>query len=357
MAYWKVVPCLLEDDEIWQQWSHLAEQYHDNNPMLHSLFVKGLLAFFPEKIYCARLYDENPAINGLDSGDNAALEEPKLIMLLQYLGNGKWRTYKPSQAQTALLVMASDTVISWQGLFAALPHLALYLDVYALDSRDHAELISSLPAHITSHAATNMTIDVEGDFEDYWSARPKSLKSNIRRYLKRLERDNLKLSIESLDQDEALKFGVDQYGMLESQGWKGRAQTALHPGNVQGAFYRELLSSFGKDGQALVFELRLGETLVASRLCVFNQHIFIMLKTTFDEDFRRHAVGRILLYFVIKHVFDNKLTKTIDFYTNATRDQLDWSSNRREMVNATLYRYKWLDFGVAKVKSLRARLA
>jgi len=41
-----------------------------------------------------------------------------------------------------------------------------------------------------------------------------------------------------------------RYGILESAGWKGKSGTSIHPENIQGAFYDEVLQSFAPNRQA-----------------------------------------------------------------------------------------------------------
>ena len=64
----------------------------------------------------------------------------------------------------------------------------------------------------------------------------------------------------------------------------------------------------------------------------------VILKTTYDEEFSNYATGRILLYRTAQHVFENRISSRIDFYTNATRDQLEWATGSREMYNLSIYK-------------------
>ncbi|WP_169076374.1 GNAT family N-acetyltransferase [Thalassotalea algicola] len=330
------------DGDLWQDWQQLAEKAHNNNPMLHHLFVQKIAKYFPANIFVAKATNTQNDIIAL--------------MLLEPCRKGKWRIFKPSQAQAALVVVLAGERLQLKGLFSLLPDFVYQIDMHSLDPREHKILIEALPEHAVSIAATNITIEVQGNFDSYWEKRIKVLKKNMRRYHNRIDKEQGTLTVDIYSLVQDVSDGVDRYGMIESRGWKGKIGTALHPGNTQGAFYRELMKDFAKDKNALVIELKLGGNIVASRLCLFNQDILVILKTTYEESYKRFAVGKVLLYHLVKYIFDHKLTNTIDFYTNANRDQVDWSSEQRTMLNATLYRYKWLDALVSTIKKVRFKV-
>ncbi len=56
---------------------------------------------------------------------------------------------------------------------------------------------------------------------------------------------------------------VEEYGRLETAGWKSGGGTAIAPDNIQGRFYRAMLERFAARGAARVFRYRLGDKTVA----------------------------------------------------------------------------------------------
>ncbi len=327
--YWQVE--LIDDclDEIWLDWEELVSCYHLNNPMLDTMFVKQLIKYFPEKIYVAKAFCNK--------------QQLQAIVLLTVEKAGVWKIYKPSQAQTALAVMSNDAELDVKQLMTKLPKFCIKINFLALDKREHSPLIKALPNVLITKSATNITVNVHGDFDHYWDNRIKGLKKNMRRYHNRIEKEVGKLLFVVKSSPLEVQKGVDNYGMIESRGWKGKIGTALHPGNKQGEFYRTLLMDYSKQEQSLVFELILDNQVVASRLCLLNQNMLVILKTTYEESFKRFAVGKVLLYYVIQYIYTHKLSQVIDFYTNANRDQIDWSTEQRDMLNASCYRLDWLN--------------
>ena len=82
--------------------------------------------------------------------------------------------------------------------------------------------------------------------------------------------------------------------------------------------------------------------LFRSRLCIKNKSMMIILKTTYDEDKSRFAPGRILLYLVLEREFNLRRIKTIEFYTNATEDQVAWSTGQRSISNVLIFRNSFI---------------
>lgn len=308
--------------DIWEDWNRLNREYNASHPMMDSRFVAKLVQFFPAKIdvLVATHENETVALVLVESGKH-------LITTL----------YRPSQIQLALAVVPGRSSSLFDQILSCMPWTVMRLDLYSLDPLYHASLMSEMEADLES-GAVNMVIEIGDDFSDYWSKRPKNLRKNISRYTNRINRDFGGFHLDVITGKDAIGAAVERYASIESRGWKGKAGTALHPGNVQGDFYRDVMQDFASVGEAFIFELYLAEQLVASRLCIASKEQLIILKTTYDEEFSNYATGRILLYETIRYVFETRISSRIDFYTNATREQLEWATGSRVMYNLSMYR-------------------
>src|SRR5690606_11595950 len=83
---------------------------------------------------------------------------------------------------------------------------------------------------------TTISVSCDGGFESYWSARPRDLRQNVRRYLKRAEQEQGAVRFVVHKRPDEIASAVERFGVLESAGWKGAKGTALHPDNEQGRF-------------------------------------------------------------------------------------------------------------------------
>jgi len=323
--HWLLYPIEHYPGDLWSDWQGLAVRHHAANPMLDAKFVKRLVKYFCDM---ARMH----VLVGKQDGGT------EVLTLVEPTGLGRWSIFRPAQAQLALLVCSPSLSFDLANMLVAFPRLCIRLDAFALDPREHAPFFSDSLVAERASGARNICIDVTGGFDSFWENRSRNLKKNIRRYRNRLndELGDLRMLVARTPTD--VSSATDRYGILESKGWKAQIGTAVHPGNIQGAFYRSLMVEMAADSRAYAFELYAGDLLLASRLCVSSDEMLVILKTTFDEQLKRYAAGRILLHDVLQYVFENKLARVVDFYTNATDDQMEWATSSRSMSHASIYR-------------------
>ncbi len=318
---WQLESLSNQGNRFWQDWDRLNHRYHSGHPMLDSRFVSALLTYFPKSV---------DALCGYSNGERVT------ILLVERTGGAVRKLYKPSQAQLALALMPEE-VMDIPRMLKALPDSVGRLDFFALDPTYHAGMLRQSVSD-RQPAALNMIVSTSGAYANYWQDRPKQLKKNAAKYRRRLEADYETVEFRASQRQADMHYGVARYGFVESSGWKGEKGTALHPANPQGNFYRKIMSDFAYTDQALIAELWAEDKLVASRLCIYTSDLFIILKTTYDQSFSAYSVGRLLLENTIRWVFDSSMSPDIDFYTDASRDQLHWSTGTRQLENLSCYR-------------------
>lgn len=329
----RLSPLAEVSSRFWEDWDTLNTDYGNRHPLLQARMVRLLTEHFPSGLdVLSIMQDGSPAALMLVKKPAKKLTKAPRLIRAGYL---------PAQSQIALAQVHPDCVNLSQKLFQALPLTSQRFDLLFVDSLHQSRLAEAEGAE-RSTRALDMAISLNGDFEDYWNTRPKTLKKNISRYKNRVKREIGDLRFEVVRDPETVLTAVDRYGILESEGWKGANGTALHPDNKQGRFYRALLHEYATTDEAIVFELYHQDRLVASRLTVHNARMLVILKTTFSEDYKRHAVGRLLLYKVIEHLFAEGNMEQIAFYTNATPEQLEWATESRPTYNISFYRYPCL---------------
>ncbi len=320
MAKWRRYP-FDNSEQFWAEWDQLNSLYNQSHPMLDSVFVRALIKYFPEKldVLCCQ---EN--------------QKTRALLLVHSSGWGVTHVFAPSQTRISLCLVPSTVNIS--ALLSALRFRHWRLDCLFIDPLfQRSMLLDGQPGAVKTVSATNMDISISGDFEQYLSSLSRKLRKDFRRFLKKSDENFDSVDFRVIEQPREVVRAVADYGVLESRGWKGDGGTAIHPDNVQGQFYQEVMAGFAADDQAIVFELSSGERLLASRLCIYNIDRMVALKTTFDEELKEYAFGKILLYKVVQYLFENKTTKRLDFYTNATQDQLRWASEQRLQYHVSFY--------------------
>jgi CelD/BcsL family acetyltransferase involved in cellulose biosynthesis len=303
-------------------WDALNQRQFQSNPMLDSRFVGGLLRHFGDG-------SERLCVLQADG-------EPQAMCLLRPKGLGIWTTFLPAQAQIGL-VLINDA--QWvRPLIRRLPGIVGQMDFLCHDPAFGAVTVPDSSDHSAQEHALTMSIRLDGDFESYWTKRSKKLQTNMRRYERRLDEDNLPVRFVSVTDPDTIGAAVARYAALEAKGWKGTEGTAIGSDNVQGRFYDEVLCAFCSSGGATVYELWFGDQLAASRLVIASATMLVMLKTTYDEAFEKYAPGRLLLRSVVEHAFKSLPGGVIEFYTDANPDQLSWSTDQRWIEHVSVYR-------------------
>lgn len=311
-----------------QQWDELNQQMFQGHPLLDSRFVGPLIGNFGHsKLVLAVEYDN--------------VNKAKSMVILEYMGKKIWRTFLPSQAQIGPCLLKNTSTL--KNLACQLLPSAWVIDLlcedecYSLEQNTIDEKALKKQAH-----ATTMNVELSKGFEGYWSERPRSLRKNIKRYYNKTTKDGRRLNLKIHSKPEDINVAVADYASLESKGWKGRSGTAIDISTPQGVFYQTILSLFAERNEATVYELYLDEKLVSSRLTINNGSMLVVLKTTFDEDYSRYAPGRLQLHLLLKSIFEENKVTVIEFYTNASKDQLQWKTTSRSINHTSWYRFPLL---------------
>ncbi|MBK1694984.1 hypothetical protein CKO09_09555 [Chromatium weissei] len=326
-ASWKIVPIRNGLDVYCRDWNFLNLNLYQKQPFFDSRFIEPMLKYFATGKEYLCIHSHNQKVNGL--------------LILTKRRFGIWSLFAPSQAQIAPILLKDETLL--RSLLTSLSEFPLSLELINQDPLfTPIQADSDQRLIIREPHALTIAIKLTDDFEHYWLSRSKKLQQNYNRYRRRLQKKSLSMRMICHEAPNQISKAVTRYGIIESRGWKGSQGTSIHVDNVQGAFYAQLMNEFAVSGNASVYELYFNDTLVASRLCILNSEMLIMLKTTYDETFSEYAPGRLLLHAVIAQEFARKRVKKIEFYTDATQDQMSWSTEQREIQHVTLFRHPLL---------------
>jgi len=300
MLEWTLRP-IAEFDGYADQWDYLNGQ---KLPWLSSDSVKVLLRHFGgrQKLAIAR-----------DRGT--------LAMTIIERRGLSWQTWQPSQCPTGLWV---------QPIEADLTHLvhtlrarlgACVLGVTQLDP----DIYDRPPIAMDYIETARITV---GDtFEEYWASRGKNLRQDLPNQLRKLERAETPGRLVVTSDPDA----VDLYGEIESAGWKGA--TALSPTNAQGKFYREWLPAIGGFTALYYF----GTRLVACDLCVAQDCVLTILKTTHNEGVKGYSPASLLRYELFRQMWGE--LHRIEFYGRVSWHK-SWTKEVRKLYHVNVYRWE-----------------
>jgi len=309
-------------------WDELNRRLYSSHPLFDSRFVEPLLLHFGTG-------KEHLCI------DVSGGTEPRGMLLVTPGRHGQWRLFLPSQAQIAPVLIA-DLQSLWD-LMAHLPGLCWSIDLLAQDPEYSSALSPGCNgAMSTQEHALTMNISVSGSFDEYWAQRSSRLRKNMRKYRSRADDAGLKPELVVIEDSNSMEQVVERYGGLESSGWKATGGTAVSIENEQGRFYADVLKAFAESHAAAAYELMLSGRHVASRLAIRNSEMLVILKTTYDESSAQYAPGRWLLFDLIAYEFARRRSRFIEFYTNASDDQLSWATESRMIRHVSIFRSRAL---------------
>ena len=322
---WTLYP-IQEFQTYKEQWDQL-NQHTFRAPTLDSAFVV-------------------PALKHLSSGnEKLALygnpQQPIAAAILQKDKFGAWSTFQPSQNPLGcwLQDQTTDTEMLTKKLIKKIPGLCLVIGITQQDPN-----LQPLPPQSSCLSTIDYIrtarVPASGSFEDYWAARGKNLRQNLRRQRNRLTKEQTEINLKCITDADQIRDAVTAFGVLESAGWKNQSGTAVNANNAQGRFYTEMLEAFCRKNQGRIYQYWYDEKLVSSELCITGGDEIIILKTTYDETIKTSSPTMLMRKEVFEMIFSEAGLSSIEFYGSVMDWHTKWTDDIRTMYHTNIYRYR-----------------
>lgn len=266
------------------------------------------------------------------------------MLLLVPEGRLRWRTFQPSQMPLGAWVAASDLDLPTlcRGLMRGPLGMCLVLSITQVDPLQAPRGADAADARHSDYIDTAW-VDVIGTFDDYWAARGKNLRQNMRKQRNKLAAEGTTPQWRLLRGVEDVGPALDRYGALESAGWKASEGTAIHANNDQGRFYRQLFEAAAARGEALVSEYLFNDRTAAINLCLLRAGVLVVLKTTYDESIPKTLSPAFLLREEeLHHFFAGREIRRIEYYGKVMDWHTKFTENKRGLYHLTVYRWPLL---------------
>jgi CelD/BcsL family acetyltransferase involved in cellulose biosynthesis len=255
-----------------------------------------------------------------------------------------WRTFQPPQAPLGLWLQerGASTAALLETLLAALPGGALMLALTQCDPDLMARPAPQARLRTLDYIAT-ARIGLEGGFAAYWETRGKNLRANLKKQRSRLARDGVAPRLQVSREAGEVAAAIEQYGRLESAGWKAGAGSAVDAANAQGRYYRALLEAFCRRGAGSIYRYWLGERLVAIDLCIEDGAQLIVLKTSYDESVAGGLSPALLMREeALRALFAEQRLARLEFYGRVMEWHTRWTNQVRTLYHVNYYRWSAL---------------
>lgn len=317
----------------WQELNAAAS----DSPLLHPDFVAPLVTQFGSGKERLALYRNRGRVEAM--------------ALITPCRSGVWETFQPSQAPVCLWLQrrGQDQGELMAKLVRSLPGFPMIMGLTQQDPD-----ISPRPvdggAFTTLDYIQTARITLVGGFDNYWAARGKNLRSNLKKQRAKLAKEDVATRMQISRAPQDMAAAIADYGRLESAGWKAEGGTAIHPDNAQGRYYTSMLEGFAERGAASVYRYYFNDQLVAMDLCVEGADSIIVLKTTYDESVSKTLSPTLLMREeATRQLFDEGRFLKLEFYGKVMEWHTKWTDEVRTMYHTTGYRWQGL-LGLRQIK-------
>jgi len=150
---------------------------------------------------------------------------------------------------------------------------------------------------------TSPVVELSGRYADFRAGSKPRWGAPLERFRRKMEREHeavFSLVQSPINLEEELDRGFE----VEASGWKGRAGTAILSSPSTAAFYRSIARDYHAASELRLSSLSLDGRLVAFDLSLLYANRLWLLKTGFDEDYRRLAPGLVLRLAIIERCFE-----------------------------------------------------
>jgi CelD/BcsL family acetyltransferase involved in cellulose biosynthesis len=267
-------------------------------------------------------------------------DRPVAGAILAPAGRGRVATFQPAQMPLGpwLVANGENGIELADALLRRLPGLTLGLGLSQVDPLLQPRPGRTARVDTLDYIETGW-VDVAGSFDTYWEARGKNLRTNMRKQRSKLEGEGVGLHFETLTDPGDVPAAIAEYGRLESAGWKGEMGTSIAPDNVQGRFYTAMLRNFCALGRGRIWQLRFGDKVVAMDLCIESDDTLVVLKTTFDPEYRNVSPAFLMRQEAFRQVFDAGRLRRIEFYGRMMEWHTRWTEQSRTLYHVNVYRW------------------
>lgn len=150
---------------------------------------------------------------------------------------------------------------------------------------------------------TSPIVATDGDFNSWRAASKPRWGAPLERFRRKMARDH-EASFAIVEAPSDLDAELDAGFEVEASGWKGREGTAITSDAATERFYREVAHSFAARDELRLSRIVLDGSVAAFDLCLLHEQRLYLLKTGYDERFRRLAPGLVMRLSIVERCFE-----------------------------------------------------
>jgi CelD/BcsL family acetyltransferase involved in cellulose biosynthesis len=148
------------------------------------------------------------------------------------------------------------------------------------------------------------TVATDGDFDAWRTVSKKRWGAPIERFRRKMGRD-FEAGFQTVEAPADLEAELREGFRVEASGWKGQAGTAITSRPETERFYTEIAQAFAARDQLRLSRIDLDGRTVAFDFCLLHGGRLYLLKTGFDEEYRKLAPGLVMRLSIIEKCFES----------------------------------------------------
>lgn len=184
-------------------------------------------------------------------------------------------------------------------------------------------------------------VSLPRSYEDFLKSLSHNLRYDIRRNLRRLEREGYKVSCDSYSETRSFAEGIDAFFRLHQKRWKSKGYGGVFAEERMSRFHLDIAKTLSQKGWLGLFLLNLSENPVAALYGFKYRSKFYCYLSGLDPRYGRYSIGNLLLSFVIAHCIEEGLLE-FDLLRGAEEYKDRWNTTPRWNQRALIPRKNFL---------------
>ena len=112
-----------------------------------------------------------------------------------------------------------------------------------------------------------------------------------------------------------------------------------------------MLLNFCSQGEGLIYQFLMDGKPIASDLCLQRHGMLILLKTAYDEQYKKQSPSYLMREEILKRLFFRKKVNVLEFYGRAREWHTKWTDEMRTMFHINFYGHAVIEKGRNALKS------
>lgn len=324
-SHFTVIPAIGLDGfrSLKGDWDRLAINNGSYFPFLCYDWYANWLNHFPNThLFIPVLYRDESIVAIMPLAKKTVRKKGLLFDVFEFIGNAYFqaRAILFGTMDTNERTLCVEKLLQY--FMKHVPHWD-YLDLYGvqtengnLDQISNASFICGLTNQIELVYANIHQDLIAVSVGEYISGRPKILCNNIQRHLRKMQRDGM-CEFRLISDGHDIDAVMDTYYALYAKSWQ-RSED-LGP-----TFHRDLAKLAAERGWLRLGFIFFNGAPVACQLWFQFEDTAYMLKSFFDESFKRYSPGTVLTADMLRTVINDGRVRSVDFLQGDEAYKSDW---------------------------------